>query len=143
MKVSRLIRIVLAACATLWLAAPSLFAQVAPVSLDRGRPMQIESPISPLFSPIATPGPDPSGCGIVNACEDESATPAPTFEAYLPGLSGQPPSSDNLPPAPPPDLGTVLNYVAVAVVVIGVTLKVYWFISDRRKMSTDRQRINE
>lgn len=143
MQVSRSIRIVLAACATLWLAAPSLFAQVAPVSFSRGRPMQIVSPISPLFSPIATPGPDPSGCGIVNACGDESATLAPTFQAYLPGLSGQPPGSDNLPSAPPPDLGTVLNYVAAAVVVVGVTLKVYWFISDRRKASADRQRVDE
>jgi len=143
MKVSRLIRVALAACATLWLAAPSLFAQVAPVSPDRGWPMQIESPISPLFSPIATPFPDPSECGIVNACAGESVTPAPTFQAYLPGLSGQPPSSGNLPSTPPPDLGTVLNYVAVAVVVVGMTLKVYWFISDRRKASSEGQRIDE
>ena len=53
-------------------------------------------------------------------------------QTFLPGIS-QPEGAESRPPGPPPDLGTLLNYVAGAVVMVGVTLKIYWWISDRRK----------
>jgi len=103
--------------------------------------MQIESPIPtppaspllpPVVSPLPTPTSEPLECSAAQPCPDDAPTPQSTFQAFLPGLS-EPGSAPARPPGPPPDLGTILNYVAAAVVVIGVTLKVYWFIADRRK----------
>lgn len=132
MTFSRFARLILVACAAVWLGAPSLFAQDAP---GRGLPLQIESPFSPLptpIGPILTPIPDPASCEVATSCTEGAATPAATFAAFIPSVSDTGESAAQ-PPGPPPDLGTVLNYVAVGVVVVGVTLKVYWFVSDRRK----------
>jgi len=126
MTFSQWARLIVAACAALWIAVPSLFAQDVPGISDRGQLTQIDSPIStPLVSPIALPTDSP--------IPTPQPDPASGFDAFLPGVSQQPSSADNQPPGPPPDLGTVLNYVALAIIVIGVTLKIYWFISDRRK----------
>jgi hypothetical protein len=127
MTFSRFARWALGVCAALWLAVPSLWA--------RG-PLQIESPISPLptpIGPILTPVPDPAGCQVVTSCEPGAPTPAATFAAFIPSVSESGESAADQAAGPPPDLGTVLNYVAAGVVVVGVTLKIYWFISDRRK----------
>lgn len=125
MAFSQLVRLIVV-CATVWIVAPaSLFASFG-VS-QRGRPAQIDSllptpPASPLAAPLDSPLPTPH------------PDPASGFEAFLPGVSDQAPVSvENQPPGTPPDLGTVLNTIAGAVVVIGVTLKIYWYISDRRK----------
>ncbi|MGH2592397.1 MAG: hypothetical protein ACRDGG_02675 [Anaerolineae bacterium] len=126
MTFSRWVRLIVAACAALWIAVPSLFAQDVPGISERGQRMQLDSPIpTPPVSPIASPADSP--------IPTPQPDPASGFDAFLPGLSQQPSSADNRPPGPPPDLGSVLNYVALAVIVIGVTLKIYWFISDRRK----------
>ncbi len=139
MTLSQWSRLVIVVCATLWIAVPSLFARIAP---DPGQPLQIDSPIPappvspvtpPLDSPIPTLHPDPADCLAVSPCNgDDAPTPESGFQSFLPGIS-QPESTERQPPGPPPDLGTLLNYVAGAVVVIGVTLKIYWWISDRRK----------
>lgn len=133
MSPSRWFRFAVAACAAAWMIAPSIRAQDAP-----GRPSQIESPLtSPLDSPIAVP--DPAGCTVDGGCSDPAIAPTPppqaTFQAFLPGVAQPDEASgaDNQPPGPPPDLGTLLNYVAGGIVVVGVTLKVYWYLSDRRK----------
>lgn len=129
------------ALASLVIAAPALPAQVMSLGSARARWTQIESPIptplaSPLFptvvSPLPTPPSESLECSAALPCTDDAPTPQSTFQAFLPGLS-EPDSAPARPPGPPPDLGTILNYVAAAVVVIGVTLKVYWLISDRRK----------
>ena len=133
MTFSRFARLALVACAAVWLGAPSLFAQDVP---GHGLPLQIESPISPLptpIGPILTPVPDPAGCEVATSCTEGAATPAATFAAFIPSVSETGESAANPAAGPPPDLGAVLNYVAAGVVVVGVTLKVYWFISDRRK----------
>jgi hypothetical protein len=133
MTFSRFARWALVACAAVWLGVPSLFAQDTP---GRGLPLQIESPISPLptpVGPILTPAPDPAGCVVATSCEPGAPTPAATFAAFIPSVSESGESAADQAAGPPPDLGTVLNYVAAGVVVVGVTLKIYWFISDRRK----------
>jgi len=136
MTVSRLTRWMLVVYAILWIALPTR----AQVGL-----LQVVSPIqSPLDSPIGLPTPvtDPALCGPALPCDPAAPTPAATFQAFMPGVS-QPGSETPSPSqATPPDLGTVLNYVAAGVVVVGVALKVYWFISDRRKASTDKQRMD-
>jgi hypothetical protein len=133
-----LVQIVVAVCiilvvASLVIAAPALPAQVMLLGSGRVRWMQIESPIlTPPASPLPAPTSGPLECSAALPCTDDAPTPQSTFQAFLPGLS-EPEGAPALPPGPPPDLGTILNYVAAAVVVIGVTLKVYWFIADRRK----------
>jgi hypothetical protein len=83
-------------------------------------------------SPLPAPPSEPIECSAGLPCADDAPAPQSTFQAFLPGLS-EPDNAPASPPGPPPDLGTILNYVAAAVVVIGVALKVYWFIADRRK----------
>ncbi len=122
MTFSRLVRLI-----AVVVAPASFFASLAFGVPPRGQPAQIDSVlptppaspiVAPLDSPLPTPHPDPTS----------------GFEAFLPGVSDQSPvSAENQPPATPPDLGTLLNTIAGAVVVIGVTLKIYWYISDRRK----------
>ena len=147
MTFSQSVRLVAAVCAALWIAAPSSSARIEP---DRGRPLQIDSPIPtppvspiptppvspitlPLGSPISTPPPSPTECVAGSPCNgDDAPTPESGLQTFLPGIS-QPGGAESQPTGPPPDLGTLLNYVAGAVVVIGVTLKIYWWISDRRK----------
>jgi hypothetical protein len=140
---SRSIRLII-----VWIAVPLLFVQAASSTPNRGHPMQIESPIalpqaSPLLlpdSPIAAPTPSPTLCTAATPCDESTVTPTATqeFNTFLPGVGQQPGSAGSVPqpsapPPAPPDLGTVLNYVAVGVIVVGVTLKIYWFIADRRK----------
>ena len=129
MTFSQLLRLVAVVCAAVWLAAPaSLFAPLALGAPGCGpaRAAQIDSPLPPPLSPLVAPPDSP--------LPTPQPDPAPGFETFLPGLSGQAPvGAESQPPGPPPDLGTLLNYVAGAVVVIGVTLKIYWRISDRRK----------
>ena len=134
MTFSGWVRLICIVCAALWIAMPSLFAQDVPGAFDRGQPAQPDSPLpTPPLSPIPTPYLDPAGCGTIIPC-DGAATPDSSFQTFLPGVSDQPAANaDNRPPGPPPDLGSVLNYVAAAVVAIGGTLRIYWFISDRRK----------
>jgi len=131
----------LLALASVVLAAPSSPAPLALGRLDRARWMQIESPIatpppSPLFPTVVSPLPAPTAvsieCSAAMPCTDDAPLPQATFQTFLPGVT-EPDGAPARPPGPPPDLGTILNYVAAGVVVIGVTLKVYWFISDRRR----------
>jgi hypothetical protein len=144
MRLSQLARLAVIACAALWLAAPT--AASWPLQGDSPITTPLNSPIpNPLGSPIAgdpfglgaTPVADPALCSPEDvACVD--GTPAPAgqeFETFLPGISDPAAGTLNQPPGPPPDLGTLLNGAAIAVVVVGVTLKLYWFISDRRKQS--------
>jgi hypothetical protein len=108
-------------------------------------PLQLDSPIAnpldstlptpvPLESPVAidpfAPTPAPAECTAETPCPEGTSTPE--FKTFLPGVGEQPGSAEQ-PPSTPPDLGALLNYAAVAIVVIGVTLKVYWFVTDRRK----------
>ena len=129
------------AFASMVVAAPSPPAHIAPEWSDRAREMQIESPIPtpppspllpPALSPLPTPTSAPIECSAAMPCTDDAPLPQATFQTFLPGVT-EPDSAPARPLGPPPDLGTILNYVAAGVVVIGVTLKVYWFISDRRK----------
>jgi len=141
MSLSHLIRLVFIAGLAAWLAAPAAFGP-AP---DRVWSLQGDSPIpNPLDSPIAvdpfgpapTPVPDPAVCSPPEGCVD-GATSTPVddagFRAFLPGVGQQPGQPASQPPGAPPDLGTLLNYAAIAIVVIGVSLKAYWFFADRRR----------
>jgi len=130
----RWIRFAAALCVAVWMIAPSIFAQPAPA-----RPTQPESPLasplaSPFFSPLPPPAPDPAECGFGIPCATDAPTPEPGNQIFVPSVSGTGDAVDQ-PPGPPPDLGTVLNFVAAGVVVVGVLLKIYWYISDRRKRS--------
>lgn len=128
MTLSRLSRIVVWLGAVAWIVAPSLQAQ-------GWQPAQIESPLpTPLFSPPPTPQVDPA-CTAFTPCTDGEPTPESGFQSFLPGVT-QGSETEEEPAGQPPDLGTLLNYAAVAVVIIGGALKIYWFISDRRKPST-------
>ncbi len=140
MSYSRWIRIAAAVCVGLWIAVPNMLAQVAS---DRSTPLQIDSPIpapgsSPLASPLASPIPAPiadlAECGLDNSCGEVVPTPVPENKIFVPSVSEAGDTSTQ-PPPPPPDLGTVLNYVAAGVIVVGVSLKIYWYVSDRRKGS--------
>lgn len=136
MTLSHIARLMAAAGIALWIAAPTLVAQTGqPAQVDSPLPAQ-RSPIGPPGdSPIPTPIPDPANCGSpFLPCDGAEPTPVPTFSTFLPGVT-QPEGGADQPPGPPPDLGTILNYVAAAVVVAGGALKIYWFISDRRKKS--------
>ena len=107
--------------------------------------MQTDSPLasplpSPMESPFAVPSPDPARCTDANPCAGEVMAPTPeaTFQAFLPGVA-QPSEGDSAGSqgqATPPDLGTLLNYVAAGVVAVGVLLKLYWYLADRRKRDT-------
>jgi hypothetical protein len=138
MSFSRWIRIGAAVCVGLWIAVPNWLAQLAP---DRATPPQIESPIpapgasplaSPMASPLPAPIPDPAECSLDNSCGELAPAPAPENKVFVPSVS-EAGDASNQPPAPPPDLGTLLNYVAAGVIVVGVSLKIYWYVSDRRK----------
>jgi hypothetical protein len=144
MSYSKLMRAALAVCAAWWLAASGLASGASRLLQGESPvPNPADSPIPPPFdSPIVPPVPDPAQCTVVEPCV-ETPTPAGEFQTFLPGLSESGGDVEAQPPGPPPDLGTILNYVAGAVVVIGVTLKVYWFISDRRKAAADGQRIDD
>jgi hypothetical protein len=137
MTLSHAVRLIAAVCAALWIAAPALIAQSGSGLPERGWPAQIDSPLpTPGDSPIPTPIPDPANCGSpFQPCNGLEATPVPTFSTFLPGVT-QPEDAADQPPGPPPDLGTILNYVAAGVVVVGGALKIYWFFADRRKRST-------
>ena len=141
MSLSQLTRLVCSVGVAVWLAVPSVFG----VSPERKGLLQGDSPIpNPLDSPIATdpfglaatPVPDPAQCSSEAGCPDSTA-PAPggtaEFTTFLPGVGQQPGQPADQPPSASPDLGALLNYAAIGVIVIGVTLKVYWFIADRRK----------
>lgn len=129
MMPSRIARLIAVFAATAWIAAPSLSAQ------DAGQarpPAQIDSPLlTPGASPLATPILDPANCSETAPCSDAEPTPLPPAQVFLPGVA-QSGSAENEPPGPPPDLGTILNYVAVVVIIVGGALKIYWVISDRR-----------
>ncbi len=130
MTFSKSVRLIFIVCAALWLAAP-LWAAPS----DRGRLLQ---EVSPLDSPppssldlFPTPAPDPALCTSTTPCPE--GTPTPVAQVFLPGLAGSAGSASDQPPAPPLDLGTTLNYVALGVIMIGVALKAIWFVADRRK----------
>ena len=141
MSLSQLSRLACIVGLAVWLAVPPVFG----ASPERKELLQDDSPIpNPLDSPIATdpfgltatPVPDSARCSSEAGCPD-SAVPTPggtaEFSTFLPGVGQQPGQSANQPPGASPDLGALLNYAAIGVIVIGVTLKVYWFIADRRK----------
>ena len=133
MPFSKSVRLTLIVCAALWMAVPLLAAP-----LDRGSPLQGVSPLdSPPPTPVVdlfpTPVPDSAACTAAGPCAEGTSTPAASFQSFLPGVSESGNTQQSKPPSAPPDLGTLLNYLAVGVVVIGVTLKVVWFVADRRK----------
>ena len=144
MSLSHMIRPVLVAGLAVWLAAPAALG-LPPLGPVSDRAPQGDSPIpNPLDSPIAVdpsgsaPAPllDPAVCSPLEGCVD-GATSTPVddtgFRAFLPGAGQQPDQSASQPPGASPDLGTLLNYAAIAIVVIGLSLKAYWFFADRRR----------
>jgi hypothetical protein len=131
MTFSRWIRLSAAVCAVIWwlvMAGPT-----APVSSWQS-PLLFQSPLSPLEPPSPDPftGAVNEMCNELVPCTDQPVTPQPDFSNFIPGVaSGEAPEVQA--PATPPDLGTVLNYIAVAIVVIGVPLRLYWYMKDRRR----------
>ncbi|HLF27275.1 MAG TPA: hypothetical protein VJG32_13140 [Anaerolineae bacterium] len=134
MTLSQLARLLAALCAGVWLAAPSLLSPVTARAPEHTLLTQ-DSPLTgPFGDPPDSPLPTPARCSADQPCEEElSPTPSPEFQTFLPGVSEPAAPSADAGSQPPPDLGTVLNYVAVGVIVVGVTLKAYWFVADRRK----------
>jgi len=143
MTLSRWFRLMLAACAAAWIAAPAL---ARTGMLQDVSPFQspVDGPLdSPLLPPLPTPGVatpvvDPAECAIDPSC---SLTPtAAEFKTFLPDASQPDAAAPAQSPAASPDLGAMLNYVAAGVIVVGVALKALWFLSDRRKASAGKNR---
>lgn len=145
MTFSRFSRLLMALCAALWFITSS-----APIENARSMqsPLPTDSPIAvPPFpfpttsdvSPIARPEPDPIAppqpidCNTAIPCNGDETPETPSFNTFVPGAGGGADDAQSQQPASPPDLGTILNYVAIAIIVIGVPLRVFWWMNDRRK----------
>lgn len=131
MTFSRWIRLSAAVCAAMWwMAMASPIAQVSSLQSPLEVPGQ--------FSPVEPPSPDPFTGSANEICNDlipctDGATPQTDFSTFVPSLGTDESANEFQEPATPPDLGTVLNYIAIAIIVVGVPLRLYWYMQDRRK----------
>ena len=132
MTFSRWTRLSAAVCALAWwIATTSPIVQVSSLQ----SPVELPNPFSPIEAPVPDPFTGPNGevCNDIVPCTDQPVTPQPDFSTFIPGVgSGETPEQVQE-PASSPDLGSTLNYIAIAIIVVGVPLRLYWYIQDRRR----------
>ena len=118
-----------------WIATVSPAAHVSSLQ----SPLETPGPLSPIATAVLDPftGSTGESCDDLIPCTDQPVTPQSDFSTFIPSAGSGEPVEQIQEPTTPPDLGTVLNYIAIGIIVIGVPLRLYWYMQDRRKRTHD------